>query len=455
MARFFPQNELDQIALAVGAHPSGVAISELGKQFPSISSHNLKRRLARLVETGRIDLKGERKAARYFPKPTRQEARPRAENELLLSREATEVQALVQRPITKRAPVGYNRHFLDRYRPNQTAYLTEEQRAELWKAGMAPAQEGPAGTYARRILERLLIDLAFNSSRLEGNTYSLLETQRLIALGHEATGKDARDAQMILNHKQAIEFLVGSPDPVDFDSYTVINLHALLANNLLANPSAVGSLRTIPVGIGHSTYMPLEVPQLIKECFNQILDTARAIKDPFERSFFILVHIPYLQPFEDVNKRVSRIAANIPFIQANLSPLSFVEVPQDPYIQGLLGVYENERVELLRDVFIWAYKRSALRYAAVRQVLGEPDPFRLAHREAISQIIAEIVREASDVEDASRRVQQYASKEIQSEHRERFTEVVETELLNLHEGNIARYRLRPSEYEGWNQRSRR
>src|SRR5205807_10078844 len=132
-----------------------------------------------------------------------------------------------------------------------------------------------------------------------------------------------------------------------------------LSNNLLADPRASGRLRTIPVAIRKTTYHPLEVPQLIEECFDQILDTAAAISDPFEQSFFAMVHLPYLQPFEDVNKRVSRLAANIPFIRQNLSPLSFVEVPKRIYVDAMLAVYELNRTELLRDVYKWAYQRSA------------------------------------------------------------------------------------------------
>ena len=109
---------------------------------------------------------------------------------------------------------------------------------------------------------------------------------------------------------------------------------------------------------------------MIEECFDQILATASAISDPFEQAFFVMVQLPYLQPFDDVNKRVSRLAANIPLIKANLVPLSFEDVPRQLYTEAMLGVYEMKRIELLRDVFIWAYGRSAARYAAVRTVSG-------------------------------------------------------------------------------------
>ena len=146
---------------------------------------------------------------------------------------------------------------------------------------------------------------------------------------------------MILNHKDAIEIPVANADDIGFNRYTLIlNLHALLSNNLLADPTAVGRLRHIIVGIDGSTFHPLEVPGLIEESFDQLLATAAGVPaDLFDaEAFFVMVQLPYLQPFDDVNKRVSRLAANIPFIQANLAPLSFTDVPGDLYTRATLGV---------------------------------------------------------------------------------------------------------------------
>jgi Fic family protein len=162
-----------------------------------------------------------------------------------------------------------------------------------------------------------------------------------------------------------------------------------------------------------------------------------------------MVHLPYLQPFVDVNKRVSRLAANIPLIQHNLCPLSFVDVSQVTYISAMLGIYELNRIELLRDVFVWAYKRSCARYSAVRQSLGEPDPFRLRYREQITQLVVEVVRKKMSKPEAVHYIQGFTHKQIQEPDRERFVEVVENQLLSLHEGNIARYRLRSSEFSSW------
>lgn len=462
MPKQVPQTELDAVLQAVAGYPDGLSIEELGGALEiKLPRRTLQRRLALLVEQNLLTIEGRGRGSRYRLPAKEIEVKPspgslavtgrpaQTEPYIPVSREGGIIKQAVRAPIQERHPVGYNRAFLDDYRPNDTFYLSPDTRERLLECGRSPDGERPAGTYARQIFNRLLIDLSWNSSRLEGNTYSLLETERLLELGETAEGKDALETQMILNHKAAIELLVEQAEEVGFNRYTILNLHALLSDNLLGNPQACGRLRTIGVGIGGTVYHPLEVPQLIEECFQQILDTAAAIKDPFEQAFFVMVHLPYLQPFEDVNKRVSRLAANLPLIRLNLCPLSFVDVPERAYVEGILGVYELNRIELLRDVFVWAYERSCARYSAVRRSLGEPDAFRLRHRALMAEAVSEIVRNRMDKKTATVFIRRRATENVSSEDQARFVEVVETELMSLHEGNIARYRLRPSEYQGW------
>jgi len=455
MARRVVEEDLGAIIEVVQSCPGGITGPEISTSLSkSLPPRTLQYRLRLLVESGRLIKTGSGRWTRYrLPDPTRASAgaqEPASDEGLVpRSRAGEEIRAYLDRPPTARQPVGYDRSFLDAYRPGVTAYLTREERVRLAAVGRHDITAGPAGTYARQLLDRLLIDLSWNSSRLEGNTYSLLDTRRLIEFGEEAATSGQLDAQMILNHKDAIEFLVESVEEIGFNRYTLLNLHALLAHNLLADSSAAGRLRYIAVGIERSAFHPLEVPQLIDECFDQILDTAAAIDDPFEQSFFVMVQLPYLQPFDDVNKRVSRLAANIPLIRSNLVPLTFTDVPRDLYTDAMLGVYELNRVELLRDVFIWAYERSSARHAAVRQSLGEPDPFRLRHREALRDLVAAVVRGRMDRRAAAAHIASWTAEHVDAEDRERFREVAESELLGLHEGNHARYRIRPAEFEAW------
>ncbi len=453
-------NQIPEIALAaiedaVRRNPNGASAPEILLALATpVPPRTLQYRLKHLVTRNRLIMDGEGRWARYRVPDAPKVAAVREDADepvIPLSEAGTAIRDYVRQAPEARKPVGYDRKFLDRYRPNASFYLTEQDRTHLAAVGRPQIAEQPAGTYAKQILSRLLIDLAWNSSRLEGNTYSLLDTKRLIELGEEAVGRAHLEAQMILNHKDAIEFLVGAADEIGFNRYTVLNLHALLANNLLADPTAAGRLRYIAVGIERSAFHPLEVPQLIEESFDQILATAAAIADPFEQAFFVMVQLPYLQPFDDVNKRVSRLAANIPLIKGNLSPLSFADVPRQTYKEAVLGVYELNKIDLLKDVFIWAYERSAARYAAVRQSLGEPDPFRLRYRDQFRALIAGLIRERVNRKDAAARIAGWSRKEIDPDDRQRFIEIVEAELAGLHEGNFARYRVRPSEFAAWRQ----
>ncbi|MYA17740.1 MAG: hypothetical protein F4Z28_13750 [Gammaproteobacteria bacterium] len=200
---------------------------------------------------------------------------------------------------------------------------------------------------------------------------------------------------------------------------------------------------------GASAYRPLEVPAQVEECFDHVLATAQAIDDPFEQALFCLVQLPYLQAFDDVNKRVSRLAANIPFIKNNLSPLSFNDVPRDYYSDAVLLVYEQNDTLLLKNLFLWAYERSAGRYGAVRQSVGGPDPFRLRHREALRELVGEVVRNCLDLKSAATRVAAWVAANIEAGERDRFREIAETELLGLHEGNYARYRVSSGQFDAW------
>lgn len=150
-----------------------------------------------------------------------------------------------------------------------------------------------------------------------------------------------------------------------------------------------------------------------------------------------------------MNKRVSRLAANIPLIRQNLCPLSFVDVPERAYVDGLLGVYELNDISLLRDVFVWAYERSCGRYSAVRQSLGEPDPFRMRYRDDLKRLVTAIVIGGMDKSAAVAAIRDEAAVAVVAADRARFIEIAETELMGLHAGNIARYRIRPTQFEAW------
>ena len=367
---------------------------------------------------------------------------------LQLSDTADRVRSRMLLPRTQRQPVTYNAAFLDAYQPGETWYLPLSLRDHLRELGRTAYAGQPAGTYARDIMQRLIIDLSWGSSRLEGNKYTRIDTEELLTGGREAEGAPARDRQMILNHKAAIEFLVENAQAIDFNRYTILGLHALLAENLLGNADDEGALRLRPIAIGESVYTPTSIPQIIEQEFDRVLRKAIAITDPLEQAFFIMAHLPYLQPFIDVNKRTSRLAANIPLIKANLCPLSFVDVPEATYTEGTLAVYELNDVVLLRDVFAWAYERSCAQFQVLRNAMGEPDPIRLRYRTEIRAAIADVVRDTiwpADQELSSRAMQLGVLPRDQIA----FIAAVRTELRGLRPDILARYNLRKSEFEAW------
>lgn len=442
-------SQLAKLELILARFVNGASITELRSAVDEkVTDRTLQRWLVNLQKQGMVQVSGKGRAIRYHLVPAIPSETAPSDHPVSLSFLAREVLGYVQQPLDRRPKVGYNESFLRSYRPNIDAYLSTAERSKLTVLGQTARQGEPAGTYARHILQRLLIDLSWNSSRLEGNTYSLLDTQRLLAQGKPSDEKSAAETQMILNHKDAIEFLVEATPEIGFNRYTITNLHAILSNNLLADPAASGRLRTFAVGITNSVYLPPGLPQQIEEYFTLLLEKNSAIEDPFEQAFFIMAQLPYLQPFEDVNKRVSRLAANIPLNRFNLAPLSFIEVPLDLYTQGLLGVYEQNRVDLLKEVFMYAYERSAARYAEVRQTIGEPDPFRLRYREEIREIVANIITRGLNQQQAQEYITVYA-RQLPDNDKAGFVEVVETELLSLHEGNFARYRVLPSQFAIW------
>ncbi len=435
---------------SIQAADNGLAINELLAHHPDVSRRTAQRWISQLLKQGQLRASGETRLRRYFAVTATIEV-AFASNffpaYIPLSADSRDILAYVDQPLQARKPVGYQREFLEAYQPNKTWYLSEPLRRQLRKMGATDQADSPAGTYSRAILSRLLIDLSWASSQLEGNTYSRLDTLELIEHGKAAQGKAAIETQMILNHKTAIELLVENTTTAKFNRYTLLNLHSALSENLLPNAFDEGRIRQHAVDIGKSVYRPLAVTQQIEEALAMLLEKTDAIADPFEQSFFVMVHLPYLQPFADINKRTSRLAANLPLFKDNLCPLTFLGVPEQAYSRAILGVYELNRVELLRDVYVWAYERSTQEYLAIKQDLAEPDPIRLAYRDIIKQAIHDVVMRAD--EDSLAVIQQHIANRVALLDQDSVQALIIEELRRLHEGVLARYGLRPSDYNKW------
>jgi len=442
-----------ELLASIKASPQGASLAELLTQHPDVARRTAQRQIAKFIDEGQVIARGAGRARRYFGVDASINLSTQTDNRdafpgfIPVSADSQDILNYINLPLEARKPVGFQLDFLNAYQPNKTWYLSESLRRQLHKMGKTTDHQEPAGTYSRAILNRLLIDLSWASSQLEGNTYSRLDTRELIEHGRSAQGKAAIETQMILNHKSAIELMVDNIDTVEFNLYTLMNIHSALSENLLPNPADEGRVRQHAVDIGKSVYRPLSVPAQIEDTLKIVLNKAGQIGDAFEQSFFVMVHLPYLQPFADINKRTSRLAANLPLFRANLCPLTFLGVPEQAYSRATLGLYEMARVELLRDLYVWAYERSTQEYLAIKQDLAEPDPLRLTWRDFIKQTIHLVVM--SPEQDPYTVILQAVKSQIPESEQKDLQALVIEELRRLHEGVLARYGVRPSEFFAW------
>ncbi len=361
------------------------------------------------------------------------------------SDKARALRAQFDAPLGTRTPVTYQRAFVDEYVPNRSSLIPAELADTLFAEGRLRGQQ-PAGTYARKVLEQLLIDLSFYSSRLEGNRKSLLETRELFAKGG-ADGEDP-DSIMLFNHKAAIEFIVDAVPDYGMTVAVVRNVHSLLMNNLLADANGLGAIRRTLVNIENTVYVPTQVPSLLEEMLGHIVDKARSVKNPVEAAFFLWVNIAYLQPFEDGNKRTSRLSANLPLLLTNCAPLSFLDVEPEDYAAAMIGVYERLDVTLAIELFAWTYRRSIPKYRTVLESMGLPDPFRVKYREHLGEAVRNVVAAGTPFEDA------VATVHLPEDDRDAFATLLREELQHLEPYNCARFRLPIAKTEEWVARGR-
>lgn len=283
----------DALLALLATHADGLARDALDRAYQQqygqeIAERTLLRRLSGLQQAARIEAVGQGRATRYrvakrstIPATVDPSNATPVHDELYvpLSPEGAALRTLIQRPLMYREPIGYDLTWLEAYRPGVDWLLPLAMRERLHDSGRTPDAARPAGTYARDIIGRLLVDLAWASSRLEGNTCDRLDTQNLIEFGQRAEGKDAEETQMILNHKRAIEYLVDDVDRVGFSASSIRALHAALSENLLGDPADEGRLRRRPVQITGTPYLPTAIPQVIEDAFHLLLKKADAIPD--------------------------------------------------------------------------------------------------------------------------------------------------------------------------------
>ena len=214
-------------------------------------------------------------------------------------------------------------------------------------------------TIQKKELERLTIELSWKSSKIEGNTYSLLDTEKLIKDNQPAERKTREETQMILNHKDAFSFIYQNKKLFkDLDKNNLINLHKILVKDLNVNAGFRKSL----VGISGSRYQPLNNIYQIEEAINSLSDLISDTKNPFSKSLIALLGISYIQPFEDGNKRTSRLMANALLLANNCAPLSYRSINEKEYKSATLVFYELNSIIPFKEIFINQYKFAVENY---------------------------------------------------------------------------------------------
>lgn len=354
---------------------------------PDFRERSVRRWLNELAQEGLVEKSGQKRGTKY--KIAKKTGEHNSSASSCFGSESLAALEKVRQPIYERQPVTYNDFWVDSYQPNIHFYLPDALRNQLHEAGQRLSQLDPAGTYAHQIFNRLLIDLSYNSSRLEGNTYSLLDTERLLLQGASAEGKLDEEKVMILNHKEAIRYLVDNAPRLNVSMQTICTLHYLLAEGLV-EPKYAGKVRDHSVRIGGSTYTPFEDPKRLQIQLERITQKAALISDSFEQSIFLLIHISYLQAFADVNKRTARLSANIPLIINNLVPLSFNDVQREDYSSAVIAIYELHDVRALVDLYAYSYMRTCASYDSTIKAIGL-DEIRVRYRQQRRAIIRAII----------------------------------------------------------------
>jgi len=417
----------------------------LEKLGSSYVERSVRRWLAEMIKEGLVEKIGHKRGTKY--QVIYRANRGIEKTSSCFGFESSKVIEQVRRPLYERHPVAYVDHWLDIYQPNITFYIPLDFRIQLQKAGQRSKKEDPAGTYAHQIFNRLLIDLSYNSSRLEGNTYSLLDTERLVLEGASAEGKLDEEKVMILNHKEAIRYMVDNAPRLGITEQAICTLHFLLSDGLV-EPRYAGKVRDHGVRIGGSTYIPFEDKKQLQARLQCIIEKASAIENPYEQSLFLLAHISYLQGFSDVNKRTARLCANIPLIKSNLVPLSFNDVERENYASALIAIYELQDIRPLLDLYIFSYLRTCAMYDSTVKAIGF-DEIRVRYRQQRRGIIREIIFNKLTGESLTDYVSPQILKLVKEEDRKSFFDDVMEDLKEIDENRIAGLGITPDQLKDW------
>ncbi|MDR1008790.1 MAG: Fic family protein [Rickettsiales bacterium] len=317
------------------------AIQEfITKKFPQSSKLTILRDLDALVADGKVFKQGKARATTYVFQSTP-----------ILETFDTNRYFSVLQDDRKLISNGFNFDVWD----NLHDILSAKEKVELATLNdryLKALKELPPSAL-RKEMERITIELSWKSSQIEGNTYTLLDTEELIKVGIEAKGKTHEEAIMILNHKKAIEFVFEKPGYFKKITLSKIeDLHRLL----IAGLEVDFGIRNYKVGITGTKYKPLDNKYQIREAIEKLADTINVLENPIEKALVAALMISYIQPFADGNKRTARILGNAILMAGHYCPLSYRSVDEGEYKKAILMFYEQNSAYYFKQIFTNQFK---------------------------------------------------------------------------------------------------
>ncbi|WP_290016487.1 Fic family protein [uncultured Alistipes sp.] len=307
--------------------------------LPDIGGYaTVKRELAKAVAEGTIVVSGQRKAARYSVAPG---------SSLL---QLVDMEAYFSKEIDERNICeSYNFELLDTLATVSLFTLQETAKLDALQKTFADHLSRLTTTEYRKEMERLGVDLSWKSSQIEGNTYSLLETERLLLEKETAAGKSKDEAVMLLNHKEALDFILDHPDYLsELTVAKIENIHSILVEELAVDRN----IRVRRVGITGTNYRPLDNEFQIREALERTCALVNGKESVFEKALLVLLLLSYIQPFADGNKRTARIVSNALLVANGYCPLSFRTVDSIDYKKAMLLFYEQNNVSAFKRIFV-------------------------------------------------------------------------------------------------------
>lgn len=305
----------------------------------SVSYATLKRILSKLINEGYLSTTGNGKGTKYYVSATFELVEP------------IDIEKYFKKEIDEREIKGeFNFSIINDVLARHSVFTSPElERLKMLQAKFRENIAQLSDIEYNKEFERLAIDLSWKSSQIEGNTYSLLETERLIKEKETAAGKTKEEAIMLLNHKDALDFIIENPDYLNPLTVPKIeDIHSILTKEL----SVERNLRKRRVGISGTNYRPLDNEFQISEALLNSCDIINNKKSVFEKALLALVLISYIQPFMDGNKRTARIVSNAILMNEKYCPLSFRTVDSIDYKKAMLLFYEQNNISNFKEIFI-------------------------------------------------------------------------------------------------------